>query len=201
MPSMTSSLDGFCAGATACPHPQRIAACARRRLLADARTPSTTSSAWAPSRSTCAKWPTAPMTPTSRPMLRVWDIAGIAAGTVKVVWEGYRARLSRWDGERITSVTITMLVASNGLIIRERNITAAVSVARLHQPAIIFDFSGSLGWGRITSARLTEREFDKPKEATAVPIRTTSSTAGRDPGRRRPRHHAGRRPNRVGRPD
>ena len=33
------------------------------------------------------------------PMLHVWDIAGIAAGTV-VVWEA-QGTLSRWDGERI----------------------------------------------------------------------------------------------------
>ena len=33
------------------------------------------------------------------PMLHVWDIAAIAAGTV-VVWEA-QGTLSRWDGERI----------------------------------------------------------------------------------------------------
>ena len=51
------------------------------------------------------------------PMLHVWDIAGIAAGTV-VVWEA-QGTLSRWDGERIHWRHDNDVVASNGLIIRE----------------------------------------------------------------------------------
>lgn len=51
------------------------------------------------------------------PMLHVWDIPAIAAGTV-VVWEA-QGTLSRWDGERIHWRHDNDVVASNGLIIRE----------------------------------------------------------------------------------
>lgn len=55
--------------------------------------------------------------PTSGPVLHVWDIAGIAAGTV-VVWEA-QGTLNRWDGERIHWRHDNDVVATNGLIIRE----------------------------------------------------------------------------------
>ena len=72
------------------------------------------------------------------PMLHVWDIAGIAAGTV-VVWEA-QGTLSRWDGERIHWRHDNDVVASSGTHPHPRTaaLPAAVSVARLHQPAIIF---------------------------------------------------------------
>ena len=63
VPSMTSSLDGsvLSYGMSFIPSESQ------RALDVAPRSPDArpTSSAWAPSRSTCAKWPTAPMTPTS----------------------------------------------------------------------------------------------------------------------------------------
>ncbi|PLS25463.1 inositol monophosphatase family protein [Bifidobacterium imperatoris] len=51
------------------------------------------------------------------PMLHVWDIPAIAAGTV-VVWEA-QGTLSRWDGDRIHWRHDNDVVATNGLISRE----------------------------------------------------------------------------------
>lgn len=51
------------------------------------------------------------------PMLHVWDIPAIAAGTV-VVWEA-QGTLSRWDGDRIHWRHDNDVVATNGLIVRE----------------------------------------------------------------------------------
>ncbi len=49
--------------------------------------------------STCAKWPDGTYDAYFEPMLHVWDIPAIAAGTV-VVWEA-QGTLSRWDGEHV----------------------------------------------------------------------------------------------------
>ncbi|MBT1174993.1 inositol monophosphatase family protein [Bifidobacterium sp. LC6] len=51
------------------------------------------------------------------PMLHVWDIPAIAAGTV-VVWEA-QGTLSRWDGDRIHWRHDNDVVATNGLIVRD----------------------------------------------------------------------------------
>lgn len=51
------------------------------------------------------------------PMLHVWDIPAIAAGTV-VVWEA-QGTLGRWNGDRIHWRHDNDVVATNGLIVRE----------------------------------------------------------------------------------
>lgn len=121
--------------ATACPSCRRIAACARRGILAR-RTPADIKRVGPASLDLC-KVADGTYDAYFEPMLHVWDIPAIAAGTV-VVWEA-QGTLSRWDGERIHWRHDNDVVASNGLIIpRTTALPAPVSVARLHQPAIIF---------------------------------------------------------------
>lgn len=65
VPSMTSSLDGSVLSYGMSFIPSESQRAARTWPPRARRSARPTSSAWAPSRSTCAKWPTAPMTPTS----------------------------------------------------------------------------------------------------------------------------------------